>query len=371
FAVITGGGTAGHVVPALAIAEALVARGHEPAELRFVGSRRGMEARLVPEAGFHVTLLPGRGVPRRLGLAAAQASLQVAAASALALPLMARLSPRVVISVGGYAAAPAALAAVLLRVPLVICEQNAVPGAVNRLAAPFAAASATAHPGTGLSREVVTGNPVRRSITLIERTEEARRSAKERLGIPRDAKLVGAVSGSLGARRINDACIELAALWRQRDDVALRQVTGVRDFERVMSISGTAGGALHQVVAYEQDMATFLTACDVVVSRAGGSAAELTCAGIPSILVPLPGAPGDHQGANARFMAAQGAAVMVKDAELTGTRLATELGRLLGNPHLLGKMEAHSLAIGRPGAAGAVAELAESVALKVRLGARA
>jgi UDP-N-acetylglucosamine--N-acetylmuramyl-(pentapeptide) pyrophosphoryl-undecaprenol N-acetylglucosamine transferase len=159
FALVTGGGTAGHVQPALAIGEALVARGHELATILYVGSRRGMEGRLVPEAGFEVALLPGRGIQRRLTPENIGAVVGLLVACALALVIVVRRRPRVVVTVGGYAGLPCAVAAIVLRVPLVVVSCDAVAGASNRLVARFARKCAVAFEGTSLPNQVVTGAP--------------------------------------------------------------------------------------------------------------------------------------------------------------------------------------------------------------------
>lgn len=178
YALIAGGGTGGHINPALAIADALAARGHAKEAIRFAGSRRGLEARLVPEAGYEITLLPGRGISRELSRESIGAVCGLIVAFFKAIFLVHRLKPRVIVSVGGYASAPVALAAVLLRAPLVLAESNAVPGAANRLVGRMAKASAVALEGTSLPRAVVTGNPVRPEIAYLDRSAEARQAAK-------------------------------------------------------------------------------------------------------------------------------------------------------------------------------------------------
>jgi UDP-N-acetylglucosamine--N-acetylmuramyl-(pentapeptide) pyrophosphoryl-undecaprenol N-acetylglucosamine transferase len=363
WAIIAGGGTAGHVVPAIAIGQALVARGHPAEAIHFVGSRRGIERRLVPEAGFRVTLLPGRGIARRFTLdnAAAVGGLLVALGQAVA--LVSRRRPSVVVSVGGYASVPCALAATVLRVPIVVAEQNAVPGAANRLAARVARASAVSFAGTRLPRAVLTGNPVRSEVLAVARHPAAREAARQALDLPPDAVVVAAFGGSLGARRINDAVLALAGAWRQRSGIAIRHVVGVRDWDEISAAAAAlpgGAGLVYQQVRYEDRMDLVYAAADLAVCRAGASTvAELAAVGLGAILVPLPGAPGDHQTANAMALVTAGAAVLIADRDLNGTSLAEVLAPLLADKDRLAALSEAARRLGRPGAAGAVAQLVE------------
>ncbi len=365
WAVIAGGGTAGHVVPAIAIGQALVARGHAPDSIHFVGSSRGMERHLVPAAGFTVTLLPGRGLARRPTLANVGAVAGLAAAAVMAVVLMGRRRPAVVVAVGGYASAACVAAAVLWRVPLVVAEQNAVPGLANRVAARVARASAVSFPGTPLPRAQVTGNPVRREMLGVDRRPEGRAVARAQLNVDPDAMLVVVAGGSLGARRINDAVIGLAADWARRPGWAVRHVVGERDWEELSEAAppSVPGGLRYEQVRYEDRMDRVYAAADIAVHRAGASTvAELAVAGVPAILVPLPGAPGDHQTANAQRLAAVGAAVVVSDAELDAPRLEAELDRLAAEPDTRAAMAVAAAGLARPAAADDVAGLAERFA---------
>lgn len=359
FAVISGGGTGGHVIPAVAIGQAMVESGHPAETIHFVGARRGMERDLVPAAGFPITLLPGRGIVRRVSADNIGAIAGLAVAFVQALVLLARLRPRVVVSVGGFASAPCVFAAWLWRIPLVVAEQNAVPGLVNRLAARVARAAAVSFPGTPLPRAVLTGNPVRVQMVAVDRGPAARSHARAALGLPDDARVILVAGGSLGARRLNTAATGMVEAWAGRRDVAVRHVIGARDWEELPAAGG-GSGLVYQRIRFEDRMDLCYEAADVAVHRAGASTvAELTAAGVPSILVPLPGAPGDHQTANARRLAEAGAAVLVPDAELDAARLALEVDRLLGDPPRLEAMGAAAHALARPGAAGEVAALAE------------
>jgi undecaprenyldiphospho-muramoylpentapeptide beta-N-acetylglucosaminyltransferase len=363
WAVIAGGGTGGHLYPGLAVARELVERGHDPATLHFVGARRGLEGSTRALEGFPSTLLPGRGLHRDLSAAHVVANIEAlggeTVAVALALRLFARWRPAVVMSLGGYASLPCVVAAVSWGVPIVVVNVDAVPGAVNRLAARVAAASAVGAPGVPLPRAVFTGVPVRAAMAAIDRSEAGRRQARDRLGLPPEATVIAVSGGSLGSLRINQATAELAELWSDRADVAIRHVVGRRDWDRFQA-PPPAGGLIYQRVAYEEDMAGLYAAADVAVQRAGANTvAELAVAGVPSVLVPLPGSPGDHQGANARAMAAAGGGVVVPDSELDGRRLARELTTLTADPGPLRRMGDAARALGRPGATAAVADLVE------------
>jgi len=368
FAVVTGGGTGGHVYPALAIADELVRRGHPPATIRFLGSARGLEADAVPAAGFAIDLLPGRGLLRSLRPRAIAQNLRTAAdtvvAALRAFVLVRRLRPAVVVGVGGYAAAPALLAARVLRIPTVVHEQNAAPGVVNRLAVALGARAAVSLPDTALRGARLTGNPVRAAIVAGTRPDVASGAATAR---PSGARVVGVFGGSLGARRVNDATLELARRWRDRAGCTIRHVTGRRDYQRCVEEwerrpPGT-DALNYELVEYEEDMAGFYRRADVVVTRAGAvTVAELAVAATPAVVVPLPGAPSDHQGANGRALAAAGAAVLVPDDRCDGARLAAELDALLGAPERLDAMRRAARSLSRPDAAAAVVDLVEEAA---------
>jgi undecaprenyldiphospho-muramoylpentapeptide beta-N-acetylglucosaminyltransferase len=362
WALIAGGGTGGHVVPAIAIGQALVERGHAVGSIHFVGSSRGLERRMVPEAGFDVTLLPGRGIARRLTIDNVGAVAGLAGALAQAFILVARLRPSVVVSVGGYASVAGALAAIAWRVPLVVAEQNAVPGLANRLAGRFAAACAVSFPGTALPRAVVTGNPVRAEVLAVDRTGPGRVAARAALELPADRFVVVVAGGSLGAYRLNEAVVRLAGAWAGRSGVAIRHVVGERDFDAISAEAPTSmpGGLIYQQIGFEDRMGLALAAADVAVQRAGASTiSELTAVGLASILVPLPGAPGDHQTANASRLAEAGAAIVIPDAELDAARLGAALEHLIDDGDARHAMASAARELGRPGAAEAVAVLAE------------
>jgi undecaprenyldiphospho-muramoylpentapeptide beta-N-acetylglucosaminyltransferase len=365
WALIAGGGTAGHVVPGLAVARELVARGHAPSSLHFVGASRGIESQLVPDAGFDITLLPGRGVQRRLTWDNVGAVLGLVRAAFQAIGLVRRRRPAVVLALGGFASAAVAVAAVLWRVPLVVADQNARAGAANRLVARFAVASAVPFDETDLPRSVVTGNPVRPEILEVARHPD-RDSARRELGLPTDRTVIVAFAGSLGARRLNQAVVGAVQEWSERSDLAIHHVVGARDWDDRPSID--AGRLDYHPVRYESRMELALAAADLVVCRSGGTTvAELSVIGVPSILVPLPIATRDHQTANAGPLVRAGAAVLVPDAELDAERLVAEVDAILagGSEHLR-QMSDAARSLGRPDAAVAVADLIERAARRAR-----
>lgn len=357
FACITGGGTGGHVYPALAIADALVAAGHPRAAVHFIGAERGLEAEVVPPAGYSIDLLPGRGLQRRRSaiVANVRAAFDTLRGCVRAWGILGRLRPRVVVGVGGYASVPTVLAARLRRIPVVVHEQNAAPGLANRLAVRLGAWAAVSLPDTPLTRATLTGNPLRRSIL---------ETAWAPVEHPDQVAVVG---GSLGAPRINEAALALAASWRPARPVTIRHVAGPRNYAQCAAAAARippSPGTLHyEVVAYEHDIAALYGRSRLVVARAGAvTIAELCAVGVPAVLVPLPGAPGDHQTKNAEALVAAGAAVLVPDAECDGPRLVRELDELLDAPERLDEMHRCARGLARPDAAGSVVALIERIA---------
>jgi UDP-N-acetylglucosamine--N-acetylmuramyl-(pentapeptide) pyrophosphoryl-undecaprenol N-acetylglucosamine transferase len=354
---ISGGGTGGHVFPALALAEELVARGYARERVRFVGAQRGLEATAVPAAGFTIDLLPGRGLQR--GFAPRQVAQNVrttwdtAVAVVRAVRLVRRLRPRVVVGVGGYASVPALVGARLGGVPTVVHEADAHPGLANRIAVRLGARPAVSLPGTPLPGAVVTGNPIRPAIAAVRRA-------------PVTPPLVAVVGGSLGARSLNRAALGLFDRWRARTDVTIHHVSGVRDYEecrtRLEALRRPGDALRYRLVPFEEHMEAIYADATLLVSRSGGMTAELTAVGVPAVLVPLPGAPGDHQTANAEALAAAGAAVVVPDAALDPSRLDTELTALLADPERRRALGDAARRLGRPDATARFADLVQEVA---------
>ena len=362
YALVAGGGTAGHVLPGLAVARALVARGHDAASIHFVGSERGQESSLVPAAGFGLTVLPGRGIQRRLTVQNVAAVWGLLQAVVRGVGLVRRHRPAVVLVLGGYASVACVLGAVLWRVPIVVAEQNARAGAANRVAGFFARAAAVPFAETDLPRKVVTGNPVRSEVLAVDRAS-GRDAARVALDLPLDRVVVAVVTGSLGARRVNEAVRAAVPEWADRTDLAVRHVVGSRDHDAMVADAPALpdGGLIYQMVRYEDRMDLVLAAADLLVGRAGGTTvAELAEVGLPAVLVPLPIAPRDHQTANAGALVRAGAAVLLPDAELDGPRLVAALGPLLDDPDRLTAMGAAARTLAHPDAADRVAALVEA-----------
>ena len=378
-AVIAGGGTGGHVVPSLQIARALVEQGYEASSIELIGSRRGQEATVWPPLQFSYTLLSGRGIRRSLSPGAlwanAGAVLGLLWACLRALGSFVVHRPKVVVVVGGYASFAAGLAAVLTRVPMILVNTDAVPGAVNAVLGRFATVNAVAFPGTDLPRSEVTGTPVRPELGHLDRTPAGRQAAREELGLPADRPTVAAFGGSLGARRINAAVAELAQKW-SADQRTIYQVAGRRDYDQfarpdalisdhhtevtqsTQAHPDEATGLFYTVVPFENRMPVLYRAADVCVCRAGAmTVAELLLTGMPSVLVPLPGAPKDHQTRNAQVLVEAGAAILVPDGQCDSARLDAELSALLADPARLAAMSEAARALGRGDAAVRVAEL--------------
>jgi UDP-N-acetylglucosamine--N-acetylmuramyl-(pentapeptide) pyrophosphoryl-undecaprenol N-acetylglucosamine transferase len=339
--VIAAGGTAGHVVPALAVADALRAEG---AEVVFIGGERA-ERELVPKAGYELRTLSVEPLPRGRPVRAVGAVLIDVSAVARALRLLGELRPDAVMGAGGYVAGPVGLAAVLRRIPLVLSEADSHLGLTNRLLAPLARRVCLSFPLPGRTgpRYRVTGRPVPRPAI-------DRRAARERFGIAPEETCVLVFGGSQGARSINHAAIEAFAGARFR----VLHAAGERDLAELRKLATPAPH--YDLRGYISDFGEALLASDLVVARAGGSIFEIAAHGRPAVLIPYPYATADHQAENARFMERAGAAVVIRDAELTGPRLAQEVGGLLADQSRLNAMARASAELARPDAAREVAE---------------
>ena len=348
------GGTAGHVVPAMAVAAALRESG---AEVSFLGTRDKMEAELVPASGYEIDFLRVRGIDRRNPLRAARAGFEAIGAVGAARSALRRRRADVVMGGGGYVAGPAGLAATLTGTPLVLTEADSHLGLANRLLARRARRVCLAFPIAGREGEryLVTGRPVPAAVLGADRA-----SARARFEIPAEARCLLVVGGSQGARSLNFAALEAFA-ERDGRDFHVLHLAGRRDHEELRRrLDAAAHGEHYTLLAYEPDLGDVLAASDLVLGRSGGSIFEVAAAGRPAILVPYPHATGDHQSANAAWMERAGAATVVPDAEIGGEagaeRLRAEVAAILGDGGRLETMSAASRALAKPDAARRIAD---------------
>lgn len=350
-ALIAAGGTGGHIYPGIAVANEIKRRS-PGSVVQFVGTARGLETRLVPEAGFDLSLIESAGLVN-MGLMARLRGLAILPKSLLAARrLIKEFRPDVVVGAGGYVTGPVLLTAALLGVPTLVMESNAVPGFTNRRLARFVKAAAVSFEVTRpyfRGKAIVTGNPVRPD--FFEIPEKQRDPARLSLLL---------FGGSQGSRALNEAMIAaLPLLETHRAVLHITHQTGPGDFDRVRGAYEQGGWlASADVREYIKDMVLAFANADVIIARAGATtSAELAAAGRAAIMVPLPGQL--EQQRNAEVLQAAGGARMILQTELTGARLAREIETLVAAPERLTEMERAVRALARPGAAAASVDLIE------------
>jgi UDP-N-acetylglucosamine--N-acetylmuramyl-(pentapeptide) pyrophosphoryl-undecaprenol N-acetylglucosamine transferase len=351
--VMAGGGTGGHVIPALAVARELRARGHSA---RFIGTRRGMESKLVPAEGFPIEWIEIGGL-KRVGIRRTFSTLAELPWSVWqAARMLDRAKPAAVFSMGGFVAGPVLLAALWKRVPVVVMEPNAVPGFTHRKLARFVARALVSFAETARwfpeGRTEETGMPVREEFFAVPPK-------------PREKILTVLIAGgSQGSRALNQAVEESWPIWKLPGKIPVRLVhqTGAASFDEIAP-RFRASKMEGEVVPFVDDMPRAFAAADLVVSRAGmGAVSELAASGKPSILVPLPTASDQHQLRNAEAFEEAGAARLIEQSQFTGARLAEEIERLATEPGALEKMGERARSFARPDAARRAAEILESIA---------
>src|SRR5208283_1926251 len=362
---MTGGGTGGHVFPALAVARVLRQRGHT---IRFLGTSEGLEARLVPQAGFEIDFIRIGGLNRVGIIRQMRTLMQLPASVFSAMGVLRRQKPAAVFSMGGYVAGPVMVAALLLRVPLEVMEPNAIPGFANRKVARYVYKALVGFNSTTRwfpkDRTEITGLPVRQEFFDIAKHPPRAESGLFNVLI---------TGGSRGARTLNRASRESWVLFRdQRTPLRLIHQTGAGEHEQLAK-EFAASGLQGEVVPFIPDMASAFARSDLVVGRAGaGAVAEIAAAGLPSLLVPLPFAADDHQRKNAEALAEAGAARIVLDREMTGERLFQEVEELRNHPQRLAEMGRVARRFARPGAAERAADVMEEAGTSktAKLGAK-
>jgi len=354
-ALIAAGGTGGHIYPGIAVAKEILRR-HPESEVRFVGTARGLENKLVPQAGFELSLIDSAGLKNVGPIARARGLLVLPKSFLGARRLLEAFRPDVVVGAGGYVSGPVVLTAALSKAPTLVMESNALPGWTNRVLARFvdkAAVSFDAALPYFRGKAVVTGNPVRREFFEIE----ARKRRPGQLSI-----LV--FGGSQGAHAINEAMIAaLPFLESLKDVLRLTHQTGEADFARVNSSYADAGwGERASIRKYIDNMVAAFAEADLVICRAGATTtAELIAAGKASVMIPFPLAADDHQRKNAEALATAGAGRMILQQNLTGQRLAEEIATLAREPARITTMEQGARKLARGDAAAAVVDLIEEL----------
>ena len=348
---IAAAGTAGHVYPGLAVAEALVSLGVPRQQVLFIGGDR-LEAVAVPRAGFSLLSVPLQGLARRVTLSNLTIPQKVLMAVGQIRRALSERGVRVMLATGGYVTGPAGWAARSRGIPFFLQEQNAAAGLANRMMERWATRSFAAFPHTsGLKRAEWVGNPIRAGIADVDRARLRDRSHRHyRLtgGVP----VVGVMGGSLGAASINRGVGKMLKEW-DGDPLQVVHLTGEAHLQE-MSRQASASPHLWRVVGFEERMDLFYSACDLVVARAGGGVAEFTAVGLPSVLIPGEFGSSSHQAANAAALEKSGAAVVVAEADLNG--LGAVVGGLLSDPRRRESMTKAAAVMARPLAARRIAE---------------
>ncbi len=340
-------------MPALAVADALRDKG---ADVSFLGTRERLEAKLVPASGYEIDFLRVRGLDRGAPLKAAAAAARAAAAVPAARRALRRRRAEVVMGGGGYVAGPAGLAALSVRLPLVLTEADRRLGLANRLLARRASRVCLAFPipGRDHGRYLVTGRPAPAAIFAADRGR-----ARGRFQIAAGDRCLLVFGGSQGARSLNLCALDAFAGDGPAAprDYHVIQITGHRDYSLARQRLDAADGVeRYTLLEYEPTLADPLAACDLVLARAGGSVFELAAAGRPAILVPYPHATARHQDANAAWMSDAGAAMVIDDSRLDAGTLTRTVGDLFADPERLERMSSASRALARPDAAQRIAE---------------
>ena len=363
--IVSGGGTGGHIYPAVTIINTIKEKCPE-AEFLYVGTKRGLEADIVPKEGLPFATVDLQGFERRLTPRNFLRAGKAMAAVVKAAKLVRDFRPDVVIGTGGYVCGPVLMAASLLGIPAVVQEQNVLPGITNKILSRFvsriAVGSEAAKPYFPAEKTVYTGNPIRRAVMEANRQEGA-----EAFGFDPAKKTVLVSGGSRGARAINRAMVGVLVRAAENPAVQILHATGAKEYEDVMNRLKEAGlselPAHIKVLPYLYNMPQAQALADLAVFRAGATGlSELTARGIPSILVPYPYAAENHQEFNARALEKAGAAKVILNKDLTDETLGAAMEELLADEEKLKSMAEASRKLGRPQAAEEIAEMVLALA---------
>ncbi len=363
--IISGGGTGGHIYPAITIYKEL--KNSMDAEFLYIGTEQGLEAQLVPKENIPFRTLPVQGLARKFSVSTLVTAGKLGKSLWMANQIISEFKPDVVIGTGGYVCAPILLAAAWRGIPTLIQEQNVIPGITNKLLSRWVDVVAVGYEEakssfTKSKKVVYTGNPVRPEVLQVTR-EEGRSS----FSLKEDEFAVLIAGGSRGARSINQAMIDVHTYFKEKKGIKLIHITGEKEYNRVLEALGAEDGKTYSesslILPYLHEMPKGLAAADLAVFRAGAvGLAELTVRGIPSILIPYPYAAEDHQTYNARALVSAGAARMIVDKMLTGAELIAEIEFYMDHSEDRKRMSEAAMELGKPKAAFDIAKLAMEIA---------
>lgn len=335
---ISGGGTAGHINPGIAIAKYIRSK-HPGCEILFIGTQKGLEIRLVPRENFELKLIKVRGFRRKLSADTFIAVKELFQGLHEAKSIVREFKPDIVIGTGGYVCGPVLFNAARMRIPTLIHEQNAFPGVTNKILAKFVDKVAISFKESeeffkNGKKVVFTGNPIRSEMLSADR-----KAARGKLGIENGKPLVVIFAGSRGAETINHTVSEMLRLHRDEDKYHILFATGEAQHEKIMKKIGNINSKYIKVVPYIYDMADVLASSDLVIGRAGAiTISELTALGVPSVLIPSPYVTANHQEYNARALEKQGAGIVILEKDLNHNVLYEQINELLGDKTKLKEM---------------------------------
>ncbi len=354
--IMTGGGTGGHIYPAIAIADEIKSR-HPDAEIIFVGTERGMEKDIVPKAGYPIKFITVSGLNRKNPIKLIKTLKDLNHGLHEAKQIIKEFKPDLVIGTGGYVCGPVMKTAAGMGIKTYIHEQNAFPGLTNKLLSRGAervfVAFDDAKKYFKTKKEPVTvGNPVRHAFTEVDR-----QAARESLGVKEDEFMVLSFGGSLGAQRINDEMTVAAERLRDRAGLRIFFVTGKRYYSSIMENADKTNARV-TYLQYIDDMPKYLNACDLAITRSGAlTVSEITACGRASVMIPSPYVTNNHQYYNAKVVADRGGAILIEEKDLTNGEVADEIEQLMNDRQILEKMEKTSAALGTVTSAGKICDI--------------
>lgn len=344
-----GGGTGGHLIPALNIARELLDR-HPEARIDFIGTQRGLEKDLVPREGFELTILPVIPLSRSLSLDLLRFPFALLKSFFITIGIIRKGAFDAVVSTGGFVSGPAILAGWIMRTPVIICEQNSYPGLTNRVGSVFAKRVILGLPKAERylwrkSRAILLGNPVR-----LERSEKPIDELKREFGLSSDTPIVLVTGGSQGSARINSAVLEMLNNGLFPKEAQLLWQTGMGKYEEIKKAVGDAFAGV-RLFPFITPMSKAYVIADLIVSRCGAlTLSEISFWGLPSILVPYPFAAGNHQKINALTFIKEGAGILIEDRDLNGVSISEAISMLISDPQRRSDMAKKAKSLGRPDA---------------------